>query len=406
MLINQTHFFHLIQVSAKKTKALLSRGGEIGRKAVQGVDLNSSNKGKGKDKDKGKETLPESLRVLTPTNLASPGSEPREPESGAKEVERKAGVNGKGKKKVAGDEEKNEGNPAKVVDVDISKGSTKADSPGDEKKGDVGQGTKKPGGTVDLFDNVTATVTTDDTTKPVVDNVRVTPPAATSDKGNGPEVPPVVVDVALSLDTTTTTTEKKQDAAKEKANPTTNEKKVELTVDEKMAKPKEGVESSKQGVEPDGGDAATPKRVTKELPASPAKSPKERLVPVLGLTVPEPPRNGSAPLSATTATGPGLSPLQKALEDAEDETLMERMARLKIGDAGYKPPKDTAPPAHTDLESDFDCETALSGPPTPRSRAGRGSFSLVLRSDVPLSDDDDLFLDCSSNASVSNLDGI
>lgn len=165
--------------------------------------------------------------------------------------------------------------------------------------------------------------------------------------------------------------------------------------------------ATKGKVDPtDEGDLATPRRATKELPASPAKHLKEKAVPTLGLTVPKSPKNGLAPLSVTTVTDSGLSPLQKALESAEDETLMERVARLDVGKANYQPLKDVVPPAHTDLESDFECMTAPSGPSTPRSRAGRGSFNLMLRSEVPLSDDDDFFLDCDSNASVSNFDGV
>jgi len=87
---------------------------------------------------------------------------------------------------------------------------------------------------------------------------------------------------------------------------------------------------------------------------------------------------------------------------------MERMARLSVLDPNSQPPKDVALPAHTDLESEFECETAPSGPSTPRSRSRseRGSFTLILRSEVSLSDDDDFFLGCSSNASVSNFDGV
>ena len=299
----------------------------------------------------------------------------------------KTSVNGKGKEKVAGDEEKGERKPVEVAGMDVSKGGVKADGPGDEKKGGVGQDTKKPReGVVDFPDNVTP-VTTDDTTKPISDNVKVTPPATTLNKTNGTEVPSVVVDTAPGSDTLTRTTDKKDDATKEKT-----------------TKPGGGAEPSKQGVEPlvaDEGDVATPKRVTKELPASPGKPPKEKHVPTLGLTVPESPKDGLDPLSSSTITGSSLSPLQKMLKDAEDETLMERMARLKIGDASYQPPKDVVPPARTELESNF--ETVPSEPSTPKSK---GSFSVVLRSDVPLSDDDDFFLDCDSNASVSNFDGV
>jgi len=333
---------------------------------------------------------PQSLKVPPPTKIAATGgSEPKGPEPGAKGTGTKTNVSGKGKGKVAGDEGKGEGKSEEVAGVDIPKGSVKANS---LKKGDVGQDTKEPGeGVVDSFGNVTP-VTANDTTNPISDNVKVTPPAATSNKTNGPEVPSVVFDAIPDPDKPTTMADKKDEKTKEK--PT---------------KPGDGVKPSKEKAEPfvaDEGDVATPRRVTKELPASPEKPLKEKPVPALGLTVPKSPKNGSAPLSSATVTGSGLSPLQKALEDAEDETLLERVARLKIGDTSYQPPKDVVPPACTDLESDSDCETAPSGPGTPRSRAGRGSFNLILRSDVPLSDDDDLFLDCHSNASVSNFDGI
>lgn len=365
--MTQLIFFHVIQVSAKKTKALLTRAGEIKRgRAVQETVPNSNNK----DKD----MEPESLKVPSPTKLTASSqtcSEPREPESGAKEVEVKTGVNGKGKKKkVAGDKKKDKGKPAEVAGVDIPKGSVNMDDPG--KKGDAGQDTKKPGeGAIDSSDNV-----------------KVTPPAATP---------------------ATTTTDKKEDTEKGTANPTVKEEKVVPTIGENAAKPKDGAEPSEQKAEPfitDEGDVATPKRVTKELPASPAKSLKEKLVPTLGLVVPKSSKKASDPPSTATATDPGLSPLQKVLKDAKDETLMERMARLEIGDASRPPPKDMVPPAHTDLESDSECVTAPSGPGTPRSRAGRGSFNLLLRSDIPLSDDDEFFVDCDSNASVSNFDGV
>jgi len=273
----------------------------------------------------------------------------------------KTSVNSERKEKVAGDRGKGEGKPVDVASVDISKGSVKVDGLGDEKKGGVGQDIKKTReGVVDSPDNVTPVATEDVATKPISDSLKVTPPAATL----------------------------KDDATKKKT-----------------TKPEDGVESSKQKVEPfiaDEGDVATPKRVTKELPASPAESLKEKHVPTLGLTVPKSAKDGSAPLSS----GSVLSPLQKVLEGAEDETLMERMARLKIGNERYQPPKDVVPPPRTDSEQDSECETAPSGPSTPRSRAGRGSFNLLIRSDVPLSDDDDFFLDCESNASVSNLDGV
>jgi len=367
--LTQLIFFHVIQVSAKKTKALLTRAGEIKRgRAVQETVPNSNNK----DKD----MEPESLKVPSPTKLTASSqtcSEPREPESGAKEVEVKTDVNGKGKKKkVAGDKKKDKGKPAEVAGVDIPKGSVNMDDPGVSKKGDAGQDTKKPGeGAIDSSDNV-----------------KVTPPAATP---------------------ATTTTDKKEDTEKGTADPTVKEEKVVPTIGENAAKPKDGAEPSEQKAEPfitDEGDVATPKRVTKELPASPAKSLKEKLVPTLGLVVPKSSKKASDPPSTATATDPGLSPLQKVLKDAKDETLMERMARLEIGDASRPPPKDMVPPAHTDLESDSECVTAPSGPGTPRSRAGRGSFNLLLRSDIPLSDDDEFFVDCDSNASVSNFDGV
>ena len=379
MLIDQIHHFFVIQVSAKKTKALLARAGKIKRKE-QETDPSSNNKGKGKE--------------TPPTKAATPsvtGSEPKGPEPGAKGTGTKTGVNGKGKEKVAGDEGKGEEKSVEVAGVGISKGSVKVDRPGDEKKGDVEQDAKKPGGGgVDSTVNVTP-VTTDNTTKPISDNVKVTPPTATLNKTSGTEVPSVAVHAAPGSGTPITTTDKKDDAK------------------EKTKKPEDRIEPSKEKVEPfvaDEGDVATPKRATKELPDSPAKSLKEKHVPTLGLTVPKSPENGSAPPSSVTVTGSTLSPLQKVLENTEDETLMERVARLKIGDANYQLPKDVVPPAQTDPESEFECETAPSGPGTPKSRTGRGSFSLVLRSDIPLSDDDDFFLDCDSNASVSNFDGV
>jgi len=265
-------------------------------------------------------------------------------------VEKQTNVDGKGKK-VASDEKKDGGKPVEVAGVDVSKGGAKTDSPGGKKRGDVGQDTKKPGeGAVDSFRNVT---------------------------------PSVVIDASSAMDTATTTTDK------------------DGITKEKTTKPKEGIEP----LITDEGDFATPRRVTKELPPSPSKSPKEKVVPTLGLTVPKSPKTDTAPLSSATVTGSSLSPLQKVLEDTEDETLMERMARLEIGNANYQPPKDVVPPAQTDLESDSECHTAPSGPSTPTSKAGK-SFNLILRSDVPLSDDDDFFLDCDSNASVSNFDGL
>jgi len=369
--------FYVVQVSAKKTKTILARAGEIKRsKAVQETGTTSSNKGKGKE--------PESLKVPPSTELTTSSqtcSEPREPESGAKKVEAKTGVDGKGKKKVAGDKKKGEGKPAVVAGVDILKGSVKVDGPGDANKGDAGQDTKKPGeGAIDSSDNVTPAVTTDDTTKPVADNVKLT-----------------------------TMTDKKDGVAKGKADHTIKEEMAAPTIGEKTAKSKEGVEPSEQKVEPvvtDEGDFATPKRATKELPASPAKSLKEKPAPSLGLVVPKSPKKGLAPLSTATVNDSGLSPLQKVLKDVGDETLMERMARFKIGDPSRQPPKDMVPPAHTDLESDSECVTAPSGPGTPKSRAGRGSFKLLLHSEVPLSDEDEFFVDCDSNVSVSNFDGV
>jgi len=327
----------------KKAKSILARAGEVKRIRAE-PDPN-----KGKDK----ETPLQNLKVQSTINPATPlqaGSKGKEPEQGAKGAEKRKKVDGKGKK-VAGDEKRG-GKPVKVAGVDISKGGAKTDSPGGEKKGDVGQDTKKPGeGAVDSSHNVT---------------------------------PSVVIDASPALDTATTTMDKKDGITKEK-----------------NTKPKEGIEP----LVADEGDFATPRRVTKELPASPSKSPKEKAVPTLGLTVPKSPKTDTAPLSSATVTGSSLSPLQKVLEDTEDETLMERMARLEIGNADYQPPKEVVPPAQTDLESDFECHTAPSGPSTPTSKAGK-SFNLILRSDVPLSDDDDFFLDCDSNASVSNFDGL
>jgi len=312
----------------------------------------------------------ESLKVPVPSQT---GSELKRPETGVKEVGVEAAVDGKGKEKIASGKKEDEG------------------------RADAEQDAKKPGeGTVNSSDNITL-VTTDNTTRPVAD--------VKTGKTNDLEVPSVVIDAAPSLDTTTGD----KDTAKDGVNPVIKEEKGEPTVDKGTAKPKEGIEPGEQRAEPviaDEGDFATPKRATKELPASPVKPLKEKLVPALGLVLPKPSGNGSAPASTTTVTGSSLSPLQEVLKNAEDETLMERMARLKIGDAGYQPPKDIVPPPHTDLESEFECETAPSGPSTPRSRGGKGSFNLMLRSDVPLSDDDDFFLDCDSNASVSNFGGV
>ena len=337
----------------KKAKALLAKAGEIKRRPVQETDPNSSNKGKGKEMPPQSLKVPSPTKPTTTTATLSAGSEPKGPEPEAKGMGTKTGVTGKGKGKVAGDK-KHEKKSAEIADVDILKKSMKVDGPGDEKKGDVEQDTKKPGeGAVDSSHNITPAVITDDTTKPISDNVKVTPVAATL----------------------------KDDATKEK-----------------LTKPEDGAKPSKQKVEQfvtDEGDVTTPKRATKELPVTPTEPLKEKLVPTLGLTVPSSSKDGSVSL---------LSP--QALKNAEDETLMERMARLKIGGVDLQPPKDVVPPAHTDLESDSEeCETAPSGPGTPRSRAGRGSFSLMLGSDIPMSDDDDFFLDCDS-ASVSNFEGI
>lgn len=292
-----------------------------------------------------------------------------EPESRARETGTKEGANGEARE-VAGDKEKGAEKSIEAARVDTLKGDVKTDSPGHEKKD-----TKKSG-------DVTHTVANGNTTKPITDDVN----AAASSK-----IPP-------------TTTDRKDDAAKREADPTTTKEKTEEAPDDKPTKPKDGIGSSQQQVAPtikDEGDVTTPKRTTKELPVTPPKPIREKL----GLTVPGPLKNGSVPSAAIT-TASTLSPLQRALDDAEDETLMERMARLRIGGRGHQPPQEVAPPAHTDLESDFEeCQTAPSGPSTPTSKAGR-SFNLILRSEVPLSDDDDFFLDCDSNASVSNFDGL
>ena len=280
-----------------------------------------------------------------------------------------ADVSGKGEEKVAGDE-KNKGKPTEVTDRDTLKGSVKTDGPRDKKKVGVEQDTKKPGkGAVDLSDNVTPAVTTGHTTDPSV-----------------------VADAAPTL-------YKENDTAKEKIDPTMKAK-TESTIGAKTAQPKE---ESKEKTELDEGDIATPKLATKELPATPEKSLKEKAVPVLGLVVPKTPKNRSALVSAATVTGAELSPLQKVLQNTQDETLMERMARLIPGDTNYQPPKEMVPPAPTDLDSEFD--TAPTGFSTPRSRAGRESFNLILGSDVPLSDDDEFFAEC-DNVSMSNFDGI
>lgn len=357
---------------------------------AQETDL-SSNKGKetdlsdkAKDKQIGlscsgkyKNKTEESLRVPSTTNPAafSVGSQPSEPGSGTKEVETKAGMNDEGKEKVVGDKEKGEGKPA---------GNVKTENPG-ENKVDVEGDTKKPGGADGSSDKTTPAVTTVETTKSVTNDDKDIPPVA-----------------APSLDAATKG--KKDDTPEDEVDPTIKDKAVP-TVDEETGKP-EGSGEKPDLIVTDEGDVATPRRATKELPTSPAKHLKEKVIPALGLTVPKAPKNDTDPLSVTTVTGPSLSPLQKVLEDTEDETLMERMARLSVVDPNYQPPRDLVPPAHTDLESDFECETAPSGPGTPRSRSERGSFNLMLRSEVPLSDDDDLFLDCGSNASVSNFDGV
>ena len=360
------------------------RAGKIKRKEMQETDPSSSSK------DKDKETRLESPRAPSIPESSQSSAESREPGPRAKEVRMETNVNNKGKK-VAGDEN-SEGKPAEAVNVASSKGSVRKDSPGD-KKDEVGQDTKKSGGRAV---NVTPVTATDNTTKPFVDEIKTIPLVATTTKTNDPEVPSVVVHATPSSGTPNMPT-KKDDAAKEKVNTTINEENTERTLDGKATNPKESVVT-------DEGDAATPKRFTKELPASPAKSLKEKLVPTLDLTVPKSPKNGSDPPSTTTVTGATLSPLQKALDGAENETLMERVSRLKIEGSGFQPQKEVAPTAHTDLESDFECETAPSGPTTPKSKAG-GSFNLLL-SEIPLSDEDDFFQDCDSNASVSNFDGL
>jgi len=392
-----------LQVSAKKARTLLAlagktRGTREAREADpssskdkdKGMDLSDkvkeadpSNKGRDKEtclssstKPKDEGTPRESLKVpstINPATHSQAGSKPREPGSGAKEVQTRAGANG-GEEKVVGNKEKGERKPAEVEDVDISKGNVKTGSPGDGKKVDVELDAKKPGA-VGSSDNTTPPVTTDETTKSTTNDVKIIPPA--------------------------TTTDKKDDVTKDEIDPTTKDETVPAN-DEKTGKPEGSVEKTEPLVA-DDGDVATPKRTTKELPISPAKHLREKVVPALGLTVPKTPKKRLDPLSIVTATGSILSPLQKVLENTEDETLMERMARLSVVDANYQPPKDVVPPAHTDSEFEFECETA---PTTPKSRAGRGSFNLMLRSEVPLSDDDDFFLDCDSNASVSNFDGV
>jgi len=391
---------------------LLARA-EKARKTSKAEETDLSNSSSSsKDKGKGKETDPsdketglgcsskpkneESLRVpstTNPTAFSEAGSKSREPGHGTREMETKADVKGEEKEKVAGGKEKGEGGP---------RGNVKTESPGDEKKVDVERDTKKPGqGAVGSSDKTAPTVTTVETTKSVTNDVKVIPPAAARNNDNGPEIPSVVVGAAPDSDTATTT---KGDATEEDVDPAIKDK-VVPTLGGKTGKP-EGNGEKAELIVTDEGDVATPKRATKELPTSPAKHLKEKVVPALGLTVPKTPKNDLDPLSVITVTGPSLSPLQKVLEDTEKETLMERMARLSGVDPNYQPQKDLVPPAHTDLESDFECETAPSGPGTPRSRSERGSFNLMLRSEVPLSDDDEFFLDCNSNASVSNFDGV
>ena len=392
-----TFFFRVTQVSAKKTKPLLARAGK--RKGeIKETETSSSHKGKGTDKGKGKDKDKEDMG---PENLPAPSTrdhqssqdssaEPRGPGPMAKEVMMDMGVNGRGKK-VAGDE-KGEGKLTEVVNVGSLKGGVRTDNPVGEKRGDVGQDKKSGDKSVDSSGNLNPVIVTDNTAKSIADDVKRIPPAAATTKANRPEAPSVVVNAVPSSGTPTAT---KDDAKKEKVNPTVNQVKTERALDGKTTKPKGPIAT-------DEGDAATPKRVTKELPASP---PKEKVVPALGLTVPKSPKNGSAPPSTITVTGPILSPLQKALDDAENETLMERVARLELGGPGFQPQKEVPPPANTDMESDFECVTAPSGPSTPKSRAG-GNFNLLLRSDVPLSDDDDLFMDCDSIASLSHFDGL
>lgn len=339
--MTQFFFFRVIQVSARRAKTLLARAGEIKRTRVE------TDPSKGKGKEIPLQNLKAQSTIDPPASQT--GSKDKEPESGVKGVGEKIDVDGKGVK-VVSKEKKDGGEPVKAASVDISKGGAKTKSPGEEKKGNIGQDTKKPrGGALNSSGNVTRSA---------------------------------VVGPSPGADTATTATDKKEDTTKEKT-----------------TKPKEEVELFVT----DEGDFATPRRVTKELPPSPSKSPKEKVVPTLGLTVPKSPKTSTAPPSSATVTGSSLSPLQKVLEDTEDETLMERMARLEIGTAGYQPPKGVVPSTQSDLESDFG--TAPSGPSTPKSRAEK-SFNLVLRSDIPLSDDDDFFLDCDSNASVSHFDGL
>ena len=328
-----------------------------------------------KDSNKGKTREMHQENLQVPSTREPPtrsGVEPREPVPKTKELGAEMGVNG-GEKKVVGDG-KSEGEPVEAVDVNILEGGVKTDRPGDEKKDDGKDGKKSEGGTNDPPEAVVSPIVTDDTTKSATD-------------------------IKLISHNATETTSDKDDPTKN-ANSDIKEG-TGPTIYGKTMKPE-----LKEPAVVDEGEVATPKRVTKELPVSPGKPLQEKPVPALGLTVPESPENPSAPSSTTTVTDSTLSPLQQVLEDAEDETLMERMARLKVGDGSYQQPKDIAPPAHTDLESDFEGATAPTSPSTPTSRAGKGSFNLLLRSEVPLSDDDDFFLDCDSNASVSNFDGL
>lgn len=341
----------------------MAQAGKIKKaREVQEAETSSNDKGKGK------ETIQESPPAPSQTNS---GSQTRETTPGTKGAETETGVKSKGK--VAGDKEK--GKSVKPTGVESSKGSAKVESPGDEKRREVGQDPKKPGDGAP--GNATPAVATDNTTKPATDDTNTIA---------GSETPNTMMD------------KKDRPVGKE-----VEKEKTGPTPDGKATNPKDELGPSKQKVEPvmkDEGDVATPKRVTKELPTTPVKPTKEKL----GLAVPEPSKNSSSPSSTAAAAGSTLSPLQQVLEDAEKETLMERMARLKIGGGNHQQPKEGTQPAHTDLESEFECETAPSGPGTPTSRAER-SFNLVLRSDVPMSDDDDFFLECDSNASVSNFEG-
>lgn len=343
----------------------MAQAGRKRAKEVQEAETNNSNKGKDK------ETIPEG--PLAPSQASwEVGSEAREAIPGTKGAETETGVKSKGKK-VAGDKEK--GKSVKPTGVESSKGDVKTESPGDGKRGEAGQDPKKSGDGAP--GSATPAVATDNTTKPAADDTNTIA---------GSETPNTMMD-------------KKDHPAKKEV----KKEKMGPTPDGKAANAEDVLGPSKEKVEPvikDEGDVATPKRVTKELPTTPVKPIKEKL----GLTVPEPSKNSSSPSSTATVTGSTLSPLQQALEGAGNETLMDRVARLEIGGGNYQPPKEDTPPAPTDLESEFECETAPSGPSTPISRAEK-SFNLVLRSDVPMSDDDEFFLDCDSNTSVSNFGG-